>query len=268
MDGLRPPGATSPKDCSCGGEATTDGSGPSGPSGRGVDAVKASEDPPRRSCTYARSSTFERDSSHLAEAVLPSWSSDPLVAGHLGMSFDDLSSALTGGEDGGPGMAFLREALGCFNCTSSPWVECFKSAKDTTLQRCQYSLPLPGDVPESAARLLGIGKSIPSSTMTRLRVGPEIIMQQITRTEGLLYSERMCVMNTHVFQPGERGGVAWRTWNQIVWLKPLPWTHSFISRLIESRVKADTKEKAPKFMAIVSQAAAAEASEPRAGSRP
>jgi len=197
----------------------------------------------------ARTPSFDGDCLQLAGFAVPA-ATKPTVSGCLDMGLADLHSALLRSEGGGPCAEFLSGMLGCFDIEPGPWVDCPRSA-DATIQRTRYSLPLPADIPESIARLLGIGRAIPSSTVSRLAAdGAEVVLQQITRTEGLLYSERMRVLNTHIFRQVD-SGVEWRTLTQIIWLRPLPWTHGFIARLIEHRVRSETQDQAPKLMAVL-----------------
>jgi len=207
---------------------------------------------------FTRSESFEVDLAELPDLVVPE-REVPLVSGRLAVRFRDLEKAIFA-ESGGPLVAFLQHVMGCREISAGPWLE---HVRDETgsgsqqLQRSQYQLPLPDDVPEVAARLLGLGKSVSSSTFTRIsRNNGHIILQQSSRTEGLLYSERMRVINIHLLEADSSGDVAWRSWTHIAWSKALPWTHSFIGRIIDNRVKAETKANAPKLMRVLGEAAA------------
>merc|ERR1719401_1490678 len=104
-----------------------------------------------------------------------------------------------------------------------------------------------------------MGEAVKSSTLTRVcRRDGEVILHQISRTEGLLCSERMCIKTTHVLEAGEQDAVSWKTWCEVVWSKPLPWTQLFIAKFIENRVKADTGANAPKLMAELERWCSAE----------
>lgn len=211
--------------------------------------------------SLARTPSFDGDCLQLADLAVPA-ATRPTVSGRLDAGLADVHGALLRSEAGGPCAEFLRGALDCFDVQAGPWIDCPRSS-DATVQRMRYSLPLPADISESIARLLGLGKAVPSSTVSRVAAdGGEVVLQQITRTEGLLYSERMRVLNTHTFRQGD-SGVEWHTLTQIIWLRPLPWTHGFIARLIERRVKSETLDQAPKLMAVVGRMASAAGSAAR-----
>lgn len=189
-------------------------------------------------------------------AEMPGLASDgpeALVArGHLDASITDLARALLVTEGDLPMTTFLKDVLGCRNVLGGHWCQDpdFEGDEATLFsRRCRYQMPLPGDVPEVAVRLLGLGAYLDGSTTTRLTLdAARITIQESSRTEGLLYSERMRIMNTHVLEADPAGGVAWRSWTQVVWTKALPWTHAFIAKSVESRVRAEAKSITPALM--------------------
>jgi len=218
----------------------------------GRDAQLVSESD--RGSQFVRTTSFEVDHSELPELNIPA-KEQPLVSGHLDVHFENLSKAMFV-DEGSPFTAFLCGTLGCFNVQASPFVDEAAGSASTMVQRSTYRLPLPADVPEVAIRLLRLGKSVSSATFTRAVAGPgRITLQQISRTEGLLYSERMRVMNIHCLEADPAGGVTWRTHTRIVWTRPLPWTHSFIAKIIDSRVKSEMKGNMPHLMLRFKEAA-------------
>jgi len=219
---------------------------PTAEAARGADAANGAE--------LIRTASFEVDHSELPELCIPE-KEQPLVSGHLDARFDDIATTIFRHVDS-PFDSFLCGDMDCFDMFSSPFVEETEGVADTTVQRSVYQLPLPADIPEIVARLLGLGKSVKSTTFTRAVTSKGLItLQQISHTEGLLYSERMRVMNIHCLEEDPAGGVAWRTFTRIVWTKPLPWTHSFIVKFIDGRVKAETKINAPKLMRCIKDGA-------------
>merc|ERR1712113_328578 len=154
-------------------------------------------------------------------------------------SFTNIADALRSSEDGGPCTGFLRECMGGSDFSLGPWVAC-QSVAGLTTHQMKYRCPLPSDIPEFIARLLGMGKTVGCSVVTQLiERDAQVILQFMTRAEGLLYSERMRIVNCHVFQPCRTGGVSWYTLTEIVWLRPLPWTHAFITRIVWSDQERD-----------------------------
>jgi len=226
--------------------------------GRGARSTAAVEAGPAREAgsapRFVRTPSFKADHSELPELRIPE-GERPLVSGHLDGPFQDVAATIFRHEDS-PFDAFLCGDMACSDMRSSPFVEEGSGSSYTTVQRSVFQLPLPSDIPEVVARLLGLGKSVKSTTFTRAvaRKG-RITLQQISQTQGLLYSERMRVMNIHCLEEDPAGGMAWRTFTRIVWTRPLPWTHGFIVKFIDGRVKAETRINAPKLMRCIQEAA-------------
>mmetsp|Transcript_107193 Transcript_107193/g.309989 ORF Transcript_107193/g.309989 Transcript_107193/m.309989 type:complete len:363 (+) Transcript_107193:96-1184(+) len=178
----------------------------------------------------------------------------PLAAGRLEASLSDLADAMLSADGDGPLAKFLIDGLGCKSLTGGRWWQDNVDDKEASqfLRRCRYQLPLPADVPDVAIRLLNLEAFVGSSTTSRLSISAErITLQEVSQTEGLLYSERMRVMNVHVWEAAASGGVVWRSWTRTVWTKALPWTHAFIAKTIENRVKAEAKSATPRLMCTI-----------------
>mmetsp|Transcript_61325 Transcript_61325/g.176453 ORF Transcript_61325/g.176453 Transcript_61325/m.176453 type:complete len:348 (+) Transcript_61325:79-1122(+) len=239
---------------SCASQSTTDSSG-------GVDFSRASSPMSRRTidpcvddpltvvaCAPAppRSASFDMDLSEMSETAPPA--EEPLVAGRLEVHFHDIAKAMLAADDRSPLTIFLKGVLRCEGLTGEQWSREVVTEPGVSLflRHCRYQLPLPDDIPDVALRVLKLKGSVQSSTTSRLEVSADgITLHEVSRTHGLLYSERMHVMNTYRFEADAMGGVAWRSWTRTVWTKALPWTHGFLVKLIEGRVRAEAASMTP-----------------------
>lgn len=110
----------------------------------------------------------------------------------------------------------------------------------TEVRKVCYLTDVPPDIPSMARKLLSIPDKIRGSTVWRLRGDHnELVLVEHTYTHDILYGDRFKVECTLSFRPSGKGGVTMRQWVEIIWDKPLPWTHGVLKHMIEAKAKND-----------------------------
>jgi hypothetical protein len=178
-----------------------------------------------------------------------------LIEWHLDkeVSMEGVRNALMAkGRDCGSLVNVLRDVLGCSNVMTTPWMNSSSGNGSMIVQRSQYVMPMPDDIPTAALKILRLPSTIPGTTLSYLtQAGKALTLVQHCCSEGVLYSDQFYVEFTHAFHEGLDGLVHWRQWTRVIWTKPLPWGHGFIRRLLESRTKSEAKATAKDFVAIL-----------------
>jgi len=126
------------------------------------------------------------------------------------------------------------------------------------VQHCKYTVPLPKDLPSAASKILKLPEFASGTTVNRLgQKGDSLVLTQSSCAHGITFGDRFYIQHTHAFRADRSGqGVEWRQWTRFEWTKPLPWTHSFIKSMLDSRGKAETTTSAPVFAQIFLSSAA------------
>jgi len=204
-----------------------------------------------------RTQSLEMELAEIEALALPSGAL--AVAKHLPSvrDIETLRSALVSEPESGPLANFLREALGCQDLTMTPWVEDgrFESALG---QRSKYNVPLPKDTPDIVKKALSLPSLVPSVTVNCVGLcGDCLVLVQRSRSEGVLYSDRVRVQHTHVFRAHTSGGVEWKQWTEMVWLTPLPWTHGFLAKIMKQKALEETRGHSQNFEAALLRSAVA-----------
>eukprot|EP00445_Apocalathium_hangoei_P038141 CAMPEP_0203941810 /NCGR_PEP_ID=MMETSP0359-20131031/78137_1 /ASSEMBLY_ACC=CAM_ASM_000338 /TAXON_ID=268821 /ORGANISM="Scrippsiella Hangoei, Strain SHTV-5" /LENGTH=401 /DNA_ID=CAMNT_0050872437 /DNA_START=37 /DNA_END=1242 /DNA_ORIENTATION=+ len=206
---------------------------------------------------FIRTPTLEMELAEIEALALPS--GDPAIVKHLPSvpDIESLCSALEGEPESGPLANFLKESLGCQDLSMTPWVE--DSRIESALsQRSKYKVPLPKGTPDIVKKALGLPSLVPSVTVNCVGLrGDCLILVQRSRSEGVLYSERFRVQHTHLFRAHTSGGVEWKQWTEVVWLKPLPWTHGFLAKIMLQKTLEETKGQSENFAAALLRSAVA-----------
>eukprot|EP00933_Yihiella_yeosuensis_P062820 TRINITY_DN65819_c0_g1_i1.p1 TRINITY_DN65819_c0_g1~~TRINITY_DN65819_c0_g1_i1.p1 ORF type:complete len:394 (+),score=80.17 TRINITY_DN65819_c0_g1_i1:72-1253(+) len=139
--------------------------------------------------------------------------------------------------DNCPLTGLLKQA-GCYEIVGSDWTPC-PTHEGTEVRKCVYMVPIPDDIPSVARRLLNIPDQISSASVWRLYGSDgKLVLVQHSYTRDVLYGDRFKVQSMITFQQ-EGNSVKMEQWVEVLWDKPLPWTHSVVTRLIESRARTD-----------------------------
>jgi len=140
--------------------------------------------------------------------------------------------------DACPLIQFLSQAGNCYDFHTTPWVPC-NVIPGAQVRKCCYMAPVPDDVPTFARRLLNVPDQLSSTSVWRLvREPEEMRFVQHSYTFDVLYGDRFKVQCTVRFRQ-EAQGVTVDQWCDIVWDKPLPWTHGVVRHFIEHRARHD-----------------------------
>lgn len=140
--------------------------------------------------------------------------------------------------DACPLIQFLSEVANCYDFHTTPWVAC-NVIPGAKVRKCCYMAPVPEDVPGFARRLLNVPDQLSSTSVWRLVRDPEEMrFVQHSYTCDVLYGDRFKVQCTVRFRQ-ETQGVMVDQWCDIIWDKPLPWTHGVVRHFIEHRARHD-----------------------------
>lgn len=153
--------------------------------------------------------------------------------------------------------AFMEETLSCRDVHITPWRD-IEPAPGVEARRSvmSYVMPAPADMPDVARRIITIPEAIVGSCITWFSLSPsgdELVIMQRTWTFGVLYSDRFYVEYVYAFQRQPEGGLLLKQWADIVWRKALPWTHAFLGRILEKKVKAEAAAYSRDFLRLLTE---------------
>jgi len=115
-----------------------------------------------------------------------------------------------------------------------------------------YTMPAPSAMPKMAKKVLKLPTLIKGTNLawyTCSEAGDRLVLMQRVSSEGALYSGRFYVENICEFTGDAEGGVTMRLWGDTVWRQALPWTHGFLTNMIETKVSAESETTASKVEA-------------------
>lgn len=148
---------------------------------------------------------------------------------------------------------FLRENVNAFELTTTPWSES-KRISGTLVRKSTFKMALPTDIPHFLQRLIAMPQNSSVTTVYCLRASPEqLILTFQTCTHDVTFGENFRVKETLAFEGLPAGGVKVKQWIEVVWLEPLPWTHSAIQSYIENRSVGESKRALPVLVGILKE---------------
>jgi len=149
--------------------------------------------------------------------------------------------------------------MDCMDMRCTPW-NSFSPAEGVQAKRTcmKYDMPAPKDVPDVAKRVIKIPPIIKGNSVSWFKTVQDgdadcLIMMQRCASEGIMYSDRFYVQLSYEFRSLPEGGVVLRQWSETVWKKPLPWTHGFLTNILEKKVKTDSVAKVPQLVTLLNQ---------------
>jgi len=144
----------------------------------------------------------------------------------------------------------LGRNLKAFELSACPWAKS-KKIPGTLVRRVSFRMNVPQDVPKVISRLISLPETTNVTTVYRLRVGDErLVLTYQTCTHDVTFGENFRVQETYSFVPVSGGGAEVRQWIEVVWVAPLPWTHSAIKSYIEKKTKSDSAGAIAGFLAL------------------
>lgn len=263
----RPPAPGAASDCdrgddslssalptSIGGEATPGGAS-SVPSSCPA-AADLEQGPP--TSTPAAAAVAGKASDALLAAQLPE--GEPMTVRRLpNMTLEGLCEALLDIAPDAPLVAILRDAYDGKDESVTPWAP-HHTLPGAHGNQVHCWVPPPKEVPSLALKAVGASKAVSSTTQhSLLSGGDRAVLIQETQVAGALYSDHFQVRHTHSFAPDPAGGLEWQSWVQVVWVKPLPWTHRFVEVVLERQVHAKALASGATFAALLERRSAAAA---------
>jgi hypothetical protein len=164
-----------------------------------------------------------------------------------------------------PNTKFIAEVLGATSINASPLAQCPDYA-GTKVRKLSCMMPVPGDMPATLRKMLNIPESVFTTMVWRLsKAGEEdcctspnthnmehLNVVQQSYTKDVMYGDRFKFQTILSFTE-QPDGVMLRQWAEVVWLKPLPWTHSMIRKFIEQRCISDVEKMAPVHARIIEE---------------
>jgi len=179
----------------------------------------------------------------------------------LGLDIKSIRASLELEE--GPVQRFMREILGCSDFSTTPWAarrisadveDSAKKASAATsvfFRRSLYRAAMPSDIPSSVARLVGIPDSVNARSLFVLVCkDDQLILVQQSMVQGIMFSDRFRLQNTFSFAQ-EADGVLLSQWAEVIWDKPLPWTHAPVKMFVEKKARAEAKSTFRDFAKII-----------------
>lgn len=201
---------------------------------------------------YKSKSSLNAASRRMPAPIKPT--TPPLTTHEMQVSLSDLRAAIMR-TTRCPMIQFLKKAGGCHDFTTTAWEEGGEHA-GTKVRKCSYITPVPADVPAFARRLLSVPDEISTSTVWQLSGDEkEMLLQQHSYCRDILYGDRFKVQNVLHFCEETEGVVTARQWMDIVWDKPLPWTHGVVRHFIETKTKNDGLAFSGDLVATLQEAA-------------
>jgi len=153
-------------------------------------------------------------------------------------------------------MCFMNKVASCYDFVSTAWEDC-KLHPGSQVRKCIYTTPVPQDIPAFAKRLLNVPEQIGGCTVWRLSgTNQELLLLQHSYTRDLLYGDRFKVQSIIHFSE-ENSGVTIQQWIEIVWVKPLPWTHGMVRHFIDTKARQDAMDSAGDMVQCLKDAVAA-----------
>jgi len=199
----------------------------------------------------ARSASVERLCAEPRRPPLPIGKPIVVERLHAFGSVDEVRRALLTDEEHNPLAMFLNKSIKCRDVSMTTWLDCGHSL----VQVSKYEVPVPKDTPEMIRRAFGLPDFVRSTMVSSLGFeGETLVLRQAASSEGILYSDRVRMVNMHTFSLHPSGGVEWRQWSEAVWLKPLPWTHGFLTKVIQQRAVEEAEGQSKNFAASLQQA--------------
>lgn len=152
----------------------------------------------------------------------------------------------------------LREgSLAVTDLMVTPWAES-RRMPGTWVRRATFRMSLPKDIPRAISRLISLPETSSVTMVYRLRRNDErVVMTSQTCTHEVTFGENFRVQETLLFQPSDGPCLEAAKYAEIIWVAPLPWTHSAIKSFIEKKAKADSTTSMGNFLRIVQEVAAA-----------
>jgi hypothetical protein len=180
----------------------------------------------------------------------------PLFEKKLEATVEGIQAALLRTEQC-PMSRFLEEVMGFYDIEGTEWKP-DRAAVGTWVRKCDCSAPVPSDVPDSIARILGVPSVLRTTTVYRLQIAEpgEVTLVQESYTGDVMYGDRFKIEHTLSFKE-EGGSIVSRQWSRVIWDQPLPWTHSMIRHFIEKRTRSDSVRVAGDLVRILEEAALA-----------
>jgi hypothetical protein len=155
-----------------------------------------------------------------------------------------------------PLLRFLQ-VMDCYDIITTAW-EAMDQHPGHMVRKSWYVMPVPRNVPEGVAKLLGIPAALRSCSVWRLQQinsVDELVLVQRCYTRDVKYSDRLEIQSTLSFKAVAEGGVTMRQWVDTIWVTPLPWTHGMVKHFIEKRSKATAESNASDFARVIREAA-------------
>lgn len=203
---------------------------------------------------YRKQSTLVTASSRVP---LPSCPTVPALATHHleKVSVNSIRAALER-IDNCPLLCFMSKAASCYDFVSSAWEDC-KVHPGSQVRKCIYMTPVPPDIPAFAKRMLNVPDKLSGCTVWRMKGdSQELFLLQHSYTRDVLYGDRFKVQSMIHFSENA-SGVTVRQWIEIVWEKPLPWTHGVVRHFIDAKARQDGMDSAGVMVQCFKDAVAA-----------
>lgn len=126
--------------------------------------------------------------------------------------------------------------------------------KDTQVRKNEFRMRLPEDVPKAITALVGVPESTRISQVYSLSfTESEVILVQQTTSHDVMFGDNFRVQQTFSWRYADEDTVEQSTWLEVVWVRPLPWTHGVIKTFIDKSAKKEAKELAASLAWIICQ---------------
>jgi len=152
----------------------------------------------------------------------------------------------------------LEKDIKAYDMTVSKW-QAGVNAPGTFTRSMKYKMPPPDDIPSAARSVITIPKFADCKTFVRMRCQPEeLALTFQTVSEGFAVCDHIRLQVTNTFTPipeAEGGGVTFRRWVVVAWVKELPWALRFLKGIVVGHIMQAGKESSDILSALISERA-------------
>lgn len=139
---------------------------------------------------------------------------------------------------------------------AEPWVVSSRASR-TFSRRMRSIMPMPPDVPRPVASLMGMPAESNSTAIFTLRVSDEeIFLSSQAIMHDVLFSDRLRVQELHSWRLAPGGGVEYRKWADIIYLKSMPFGFGVAKGWLEGKTRERSRLGGPAMLRLFAESLA------------
>jgi len=155
----------------------------------------------------------------------------------------------------GPFEEFMRDELGCSKHNNTAWIADNRASGNCVFRSSHYDAVPPADLPSVVKKLMGVPDILKGRSLYSLSCSEDsIVLLQQSFLSDVLYSDRFYLENTFCIA-SDSAGCTLSQWTEVIWKKPLPWTHSPATFFIDRKAKSEARATFKAFTQILTKRA-------------